>query len=211
MISAEALKQALIVSADRMIASREDLCALDAVAGDGDLGATLATGFTHVREMLEGFEQDDVGAMLKQIGIELGRKAPSTIGALLATAFMRAGRDLDGVSGLDAPQVVVLLTSVAAGVAERGHVTTGMRTILDAMESGAAAAADASDRGANATLALREAAAGARAGAEATADMEPQVGRAGWIKDRARGTADAGAVAWATFLDGLVDGLPEDR
>ncbi len=206
-ISAGALKRALRTAADYMCAARDDLCALDALAGDGDLGATLATGFAHVRAMLEGFEGDDTGAMLTQVGVCLGRKAPSTIGALLATAFIRAGRKLDGISGLESPNIVEMLDAATDGVSERGKVTTGMRTILDAMDAGAVAAASASAQGLDPTVVVLEAAAGARIGAEATAQMEPQVGRAGWIKERARGTQDAGAVAWATFMDGLAAGF----
>jgi hypothetical protein len=36
--------------------------------------------------------------------------------------------------------------------------------------------------------------------------MEPRHGRAAWIPERARGTPDAGAVAWAIFVGGLAEG-----
>jgi len=199
----------VLSAAERMCLARDDLCALDALAGDGDIGTTLATGFTYVQEVLSKHEGDDVGAMLIQVGIGFGRKAPSTIGALLATAFLRAGRELTGVSSLDAFHIAAILEAAAAGVSERGEVTTGMRTILDAMDAGAVAAADAAAHGLGPSIALRNAADGACAGAEATALMEPMVGRAGWIKDRARGTKDAGAVAWAVFLDALAQAVDD--
>jgi dihydroxyacetone kinase len=167
----------------------------------------MATGFTHVREILEGFEGDDVGAMLTQVGVSFGRKAPSTIGALLSSAFIRVGAELEGVFSLGSSDVAAMLQAATEAVAERGKVTTGMRTILDAMDAGAVAAAKAAARGVDPTVVFREAADGARTGAEATAAMEPRVGRAGWIKDRARGTQDAGAVAWAMFLDALAEAV----
>lgn len=36
--------------------------------------------------------------------------------------------------------------------------------------------------------------------------MEPKFGRAAWIPERARGTKDAGAIAWALWVDALAEG-----
>jgi dihydroxyacetone kinase-like protein len=48
--------------------------------------------------------------------------------------------------------------------------------------------------------ALRAAAEKSGEGVEATKDMDPQHGRAGWIGERAKGLADAGAtVVWRSF------------
>jgi phosphoenolpyruvate---glycerone phosphotransferase subunit DhaL len=200
---------ALFSAADHVCDARDELCALDAAAGDGDLGATLATGFTAIRESEGIVGAADVGAALSQAGMELARKTPGTIGALLATAFMRGGKSLDGVVDPTPAQVAEMLAVATAGVAERGGVTIGQRTVVDAMASSAEAAAAAADRGASLVETLDDAAQGAREGAEATKDMEPVVGRAGWIKDRARGMPDAGATAWAVFLEGLAAGYHE--
>lgn len=206
-ISSATFEQALLLAGDRVIAAREQLCALDAAAGDGDLGVTLANGFAHVREsFLADPPNVDVGAALVRVGSELGRKAPSTIGALLATAFMRSGASVAGRSELHAEDIASILRVAATGVAERGAATAGQRTILDAMLAAAAGAEAAAAGGDDAAAVLGAAAAGARAGADATAGMEPQLGRAVWIKDRARGVPDAGAVAWATLLEGLAGG-----
>ncbi|HVW18842.1 MAG TPA: DAK2 domain-containing protein [Solirubrobacteraceae bacterium] len=207
-ISLPELRDALRSASERMLAARDELCALDAVAGDGDLGATLATGFTHAIEALDGPEgSGDASALLTQIGAAMARKAPSTIGALLATAFIRGGQALDHASDLGPAQLAGMLAAGSAGVAERGRVTTGQRTVVDAMEPAAKAATAAAERGEGVPVVLRDAAIAARAGAVATAEMEPQVGRAGWIADRARGSADAGAAAWATFLEALADAV----
>jgi dihydroxyacetone kinase-like protein len=206
-ISSTIFEQALLLAGDRVIAAKEELCALDAAAGDGDLGVTLASGFGHVRD---SFAADppppDIGAALGRVGGELGRKAPSTIGALLATAFIRSGASVAGRTELQAADIASILSAAASGVAERGKATANQRTILDAMLAAAAAAVDAAGRGEQAAAVLGAAAAGARAGADATAGMEPALGRAVWIKDRARGIPDAGAVAWAILLEGLADG-----
>ena len=200
----------MAVAGQRVCAAQDELCALDAAAGDGDLGATLAMGFTHLNRWLETFDGDDVGALLFAYGAELARTAPSTIGTLLATAYMRAGKQVSGLTELQGPDVAALLEAAANGVAERGRADVGQRTILDAMFPSSSAAADAVEQGRDAQDAMRAAAIAARAGADATAQMEPQHGRAGWIKDRARGLEDAGAVAWAIYLGGLADGCNTD-
>jgi dihydroxyacetone kinase-like protein len=206
-ISAKAFRAAMILASDRMCEARDELGALDAAAGDGDLGATLAIGFAYVRELVQKDEGDNLGALLVQTGAVFAQKAPSTMGALLATAFAEAGRQLDGVSAMTTAHVTAMLDAAAKGVAERGKVTTGQRTVLDAMVAAAEAAGQCQH---GPVFALRQAATSALAAAEATADMEPQVGRAGWIRERARGHADAGATAWATFLSGLADGLLDE-
>jgi phosphoenolpyruvate---glycerone phosphotransferase subunit DhaL len=211
-IPAPAFARALLFTCDRVDAAKDELCLLDAVAGDGDLGATLASGFMHVRAALEdsGLDQGDIGALLKQAGSVLARKAPSTIGALLATAFMRAGGELNGCTELDAGQAARLLRSASDAVAERGRVVVGQRTVVDAMAPAAEAGAEASRRSSDPVEVFRAAAAAASLGAEATAEMEPVVGRAGWIADRARGHADAGATAWAIIVAAIAEELESE-
>jgi dihydroxyacetone kinase-like protein len=205
-ISAPRFKQALAAAGDRVRGARDELCALDAAAGDGDLGVTLDAGFAQVAVVLDGSSEDaDIGALLRQIGLELATKAPSTIGTLLASAFLRAGRELAGRTELGGTDAVVFLSASAAGVAERGHASVGERTVLDAMAEAADAAAAKAAQSDSAVEILEAGAAGAQEGAAATAVMEPRHGRANWIKERAQGSRDAGAVAWAVFLSGLAE------
>jgi dihydroxyacetone kinase-like protein len=205
-ISLQTFRQGLLVAGRRVSAERDMLCALDAAAGDGDLGATLAMGFGHVGEALETSDAGDIGRLLAETGSLLARKSPSTIGALLATAFLRAGKALAGAVELDADDIVAMLRATYEGVADRGGAELGQRTVLDAMDGAVTGATQARDAGLGPFEALRSAAVGASAAADATQDMEPVFGRAAWIADRARGTKDAGAAAWALYVDGLAEG-----
>lgn len=206
-LTTRALQAALTAVVDRISTSRQELCALDAVAGDGDLGVTLATGFTAVRPLLENTSSDDAGDLLIRVGMELGRKASSTMGTLLGTAFMRAGAQVRGKSALTVADIATLFEAARDGIGERGRVEVGQRTVLDAMAPAAAAARAAAEQGLSAPAALRRAAEAAIEGAAATSEMEPRVGRAGWLADRARGHRDAGAVAWATITDALASAV----
>ena len=206
-IPSQVFRNALLVASDRVCEARSELCELDAVAGDGDLGVTLATSFAAIHQLVAELDEPDSGAVLTHIGVELSRKAPSTIGALLASAFMRAGRELAGIVEIDAVSVAMMLCAAATAVAERGGAVAGQRTVLDAMDAAAVAAERASSFGAPVAETLELAAAAARAGAEATAEMEPQHGRAAWIGAGARGRPNAGAAAWATYVGGLAEGV----
>jgi phosphoenolpyruvate---glycerone phosphotransferase subunit DhaL len=225
------LARALLHACQRVRAARAELSALDAVAGDGDLGESLAIGFAAVAEALAPAAESapgttavagttpaagpaptaDAGTILVLAGTALSRAAPSTFGTLLGMAWRDAGRELGRTAELSAADVVRALDAMAAGVAKRGEVVAGQRTVLDGLLASRDTAAKAAARGAGAVAAIRAAAAGAREGAAATTAMRPQVGRAGWIGDRARGNPDAGATAWAVIASALAEELSGER
>ncbi|MCU1489770.1 MAG: dihydroxyacetone kinase, phosphoprotein-dependent, subunit [Acidimicrobiaceae bacterium] len=201
------LRASLLLACDRFAGSSEELCALDAAAGDGDLGATLATGFKAVAEKLPDLGEVSPGAMLVEVGNELARKAPSTIGTLLAWAHIMAGRELEGVEALSPADVATFFRSAQKAVSDRGKAKPGERTVLDAMFPSADAAECAASKGQDVIDIFRSAAAAAASGAEETTGMSPRHGRAGWIGERAKGKPDAGATAWAIYVSALADGV----
>jgi dihydroxyacetone kinase-like protein len=202
-LSTAQVRDALLAGSESVVRARDELNALDAAAGDGDLGVTLATGFTAIEQLLAEQPGEDVGQLLTRVGIELGRAAPSTMGTLLATAFIRAGAVVHGHNQIGSSDIASMLEAAANGVRERGHVEPGQRSVLDAMAPAAEVARHAADNGLAPSLVLEQAASAAAEGAERTREMEPRVGRAGWIGDRVLGQLDGGAVAWAQLLEGL--------
>jgi dihydroxyacetone kinase len=110
-----------------------------------------------------------------------------------------------GHQTISAADVADMLEAAGKGIRERGQADVGQRTLLDALVPSAEAAHRASVEGTTATVALARAAEAAAHGADATAEMQPQVGRAGWLAERARGHRDGGAVAWSILLAGLAD------
>lgn len=208
-VSAANLKTAMLAAGRVMADERDALSGLDAAAGDGDLGATLAAGFGHVNEALAGLGDDDVGWLIKTAGMTLARKAPSTFGALLGGAYIRVGTEFLGTGELTAQDVARLMASLLNAVSERGGAVPGQRTMVDAMD-GASRAAAAVAGEADAVQTLIAAAVGATEGADATAEMDAQFGRAAWVSERARGHMDAGAVAWATYLTALAQSVRSD-
>ena len=189
----------------RLQEQQAELGRLDGLAGDGDLGVTLARGFAAVVDAVDQSHPQRPGAVLGLVSSTLSTKAPSTMGTLLATAFKEAGTALGAAECVGRAEVLSMLDAAARGVARRGDVEGGERTVLDAMLPALKAArGTAEDEGVEAVLAA--AARGAAEGAEATSQMEPQVGRASWVGSRVIGTPDGGAVAWSLILAAMADG-----
>src|SRR4051794_40798531 len=93
-LTSDRLRESLLFACERLKDARQELCSLDAAAGDGDLGATLANGFAAVADRLLAMGNARPGAIFIEVGSELARTAPSTLGTLLAWAHLTAGRAL---------------------------------------------------------------------------------------------------------------------
>ena len=200
------LRSALLHVCSKVTACSAELSRLDGVAGDGDLGQTLAVGLGAMAGKLAAAQPADVGEVLTLAGATLSRAAPSTFGTLLGLGLRAAGRQASGSPDLDAAGFVAILTTLADTISARGQVTPGQRTMLDAiLAARLAAERAAAEPGAPLPAVLRAAAGGSADGAAATAAMRPAVGRAGWIGDRVIGSPDAGATAITMILAALAD------
>mgnify|MGYP002635235836 FL=1 len=175
-------------------ANSEEFTRLDSEAGDGDLGLTAGKIAVGIRTALAE-PGDSVKQLVLALGKEISKAAPSTFGTLYASGFLAAGLALNDED--DAlTQLKTGLQAALEKIAQRGKSEEGQRTLLDALGPGSRAASLATD----VTSALAGAAVAAGEGVEATKAMTPQHGRAGWIGERAKGIADAGAtVIWRSF------------
>ena len=175
-------------------ANSEEFTRLDSEAGDGDLGLTAGKIAVGIRTAL-GEPGDSVKQLVLTLGKEISKAAPSTFGTLYASGFLAAGLALNDEEDALA-QLQTGLQAALEKIAQRGKSEEGQRTLLDALGPGSRAASLATD----VRSALASAAVAAGEGVEATKGMTPQHGRAGWIGERAKGIADAGAtVIWRSF------------
>ncbi len=183
----------LVVAVARDLAGHADLLnRLDGLAGDGDLGVTATHGAAAIEAVAIDAAAMEPAAALRRLGRAIASGAPSTSGTLIAFAFMAAGA-ADLPDAEPGARIVAALDGARRSIAERGQVGPGDRTMLDALAPAVDAFHIALSEGATITVAAARAAEAAEAGAQATTKMEPTVGRAGWLKDRARGNEDPGA------------------
>jgi len=122
------------------------LTELDQAVGDGDLGVT-AVKLAKALEAAADQGDADLGRFLAQTGMPLNRAAPSTMGTLMATALMQAGKRMVGKESLTATDLAQLLSAATEGVRTRGKANLGDKTLLDALQPASAAFAAALSEG----------------------------------------------------------------
>jgi dihydroxyacetone kinase len=188
--------------------ARDELNRLDGAAGDGDLGLTMTTAASAATKIAADLDARPLPEALRALGMELARSAPSTSGTLFARGLLQAGREaVDHASEPPVARAAALLRAAIAGIQKTGKAEPGDRTMLDALVPAAEALEDAAERGETPKAAITAAAEAARTGAEATKDLEPKVGRASWIAERAKGNVDAGAYAIAIIAEAVATAI----
>lgn len=177
-------RRLIVTVCERLIALEETLNGLDAKAGDGDTGSTVATGARSVLERLDALPLADPAATLAAIGDSLGVAMGGSSGVLLSIFFTAAAQASNGGATLS--------KALLAGLDRMtfyGGARVGDRTMVDALEPGLKAL-DAKGLDAAATA--------ARHGAEATAAMEKaKAGRSAYVGTKLQGVVDPGAHAVA--------------
>ena len=219
------LVRALTAAASALEASADELNRLDGFAGDGDLGITMSEASRALKDVLAANQDMGGGPLLSACGAAIARKAPSTSGTLVATGFLRAAKAVTGTAvtgtavtgtagteaggteagGTDAggTGVEALERAFAAatlGIQARGKAAPGDRTLVDGLDAVCTSLRESLAAGHTLTDALHFAAAAASAAADRTVGMEPKVGRASWVPQRAIGHPDAGCAMLAIAM-----------
>ena len=190
-----------------LIAQKDYLCQLDGAMGDGDQGVTMAIGFGAIQAALPALQGQDIGTILTTSGLAFNGTAASTIGALLATAWLRAGKEAKGKTEIGLTDLAAMAAAASAGIQERGKAQLGDKTVLDALAPTVAALQTAAAQGTLLPTALAQALAAAEAGLAATIPLKAKVGRAAWIAERAVGHQDPGATSFTLLLKSAVEYL----
>ena len=179
---------------------------LDAALGDGDSGLTAEKGARGMLEYLSSTPPaEDLGKWLSGAGMAYNRAAPSTMGALIATAFMGAGKAALGKSHLTLPLLAVMLLEADRGIQVRGKSKPGDKTIVDALHPAVQAFCRALEYGKSGQEAGAEMVSAARQGRDHAVDLQSRVGRAGWVGERTVGQADPGTVLFVGALEAVLE------
>ena len=207
-MSDQALAQAELVVrtiAQTAVDNEKYFCELDAAAGDGDFGYSLARGFEIVVSDWDEIDRSDPGTLLKKTAIILTKRIGGTSGPIWGTAFLRAGTTAGAVDRLEQAQIIAMLRASIEGIKARGKSDVGDKTLLDALVPAVDTLEERVSTGDDSAAALRAAATVARERAEATRSMQAMRGRASYTGERSIGTLDAGAMAVAVMFEALAD------
>jgi dihydroxyacetone kinase-like protein len=185
-VAAAARRVAAALKADQAM-----LTELDQAVGDGDLGVT-AIKLAEALETAADQGGGDLGKFLAQTGMALNRAAPSTMGTLMATALMQAGKEVLGKESLAAADLPQLLRAATEGVRTRGKANPGDKTLLDALQPASDAFAAALSEGKSLTAAAEAMVAAARDGRDRVTPLRNRIGRASWLGERTEGKVDPG-------------------
>jgi dihydroxyacetone kinase-like protein len=184
--------------------NKDYLIDLDSKMGDGDLGLTMAAVFAALDDFASSYADSDIGGLLMKGGIAMSKAAPSTMGTLMATGFMRGGKAVKGCSELGAAEIASFWTAFVEGIMDRGKAKPGDKTIIDALFP-AAEAWTASVGSADLAGAAKLAAKAAEEGLEKTKEMVAQHGRAAYYQEKSRELQDPGATIGAILISTFSD------
>lgn len=171
------------------------LTELDSAIGDADHGSNMQRGFRAVVAALEKEEPAGPGAVLMLAGRLLISTVGGASGPLYGTLLRRTGKALGDATEVTSAQLTEALRTGVAAVAQLGGAKAGDKTMLDALEPAVealgtsfAAAAEAADNGALATVPL-----------------QARKGRASYLGERSVGHQDPGATSSALLIGALAE------
>ena len=175
--------------------NKEYLTRLDSAIGDADHGINMGRGMTAVNAKLDGLEGDDIGGMLKTVGMTLVSTVGGAGGPLYGTLFLQMGMATAGKTELEPEDWAAALDAAVKGVEMRGKAEPGDKTMIDALIPARDAYSAALAEGASFEDALRRSAKAAEEGMEATTPLVARKGRASYLGERSAGHQDPGATS----------------
>jgi len=191
---------------DMFAAQREFLIALDGKVGDSDLGITMSKSFAAAYDTVaaEG-EGAGLTKLLRSAGAIMAKTAPSTMGTLTATGFLRGAKVLDGLDAIGTPEAAAFWRAFTTGIADRGKAKLGDKTILDVLDPVAVALEQAAASGVALAPAMKAATEAADEALEKTKAMVAQHGKAAAFQQKTVGLQDAGATVGVLLVKTMSD------
>jgi len=180
---------------------REFLIALDGKVGDSDLGITMSKSFTAAHAAVAAGPDAPIGKLFGKAGLAIARAAPSTMGTLTATGFMRGGKAIEAAAAIGTAEMAAFWRAYRDGVQERGKAKVGDKTVLDVLDPIAVSLEASAAAGQPLDAALAAAAQAASEALEATKLLVAQHGKAAAFQEKSRGLPDAGATVAVFIVD----------
>jgi phosphoenolpyruvate---glycerone phosphotransferase subunit DhaL len=184
--------------------NQDRLIEIDGIIGDGDLGLTMTKAFRSADDDISGSDEEDIGKLLAKAGMVMAKAAPSTMGSLVATGFMKGGKAVAGRGGaMEGKDIAEFFRAFSDGIMERGKTKPGNKTIVDVTDPVATALQEAVQTGADGPGLARAAIEAARQGEEAAKGMISQHGKAAIYREQTKGKPDPGATAGSLIVQGF--------
>ena len=119
--------------AGEISARKEELTALDSAIGDADHGINMDRGMQAVLAKLDGTAAEDIGALLKTVGMTLVSTVGGAGGPLYGTLFLQLGAATAGKTEITLEDWTAALRAAVQGVQARGKAEPQDKTMVDAL------------------------------------------------------------------------------
>ena len=187
-------------------------CELDAHAGDGDFGMSVAKGFKQLKtewhDMITNHTAD-IGIFLDACSLIIMEHCGGASGPIWGSAFRAASKNVGNKQELSIDEVAQMMAAVVKGIQDTGErafgrgAVVGDKTLIDALVPYAESWAQSAIDGDDIKIASTKAADAAVHGAKHTEEIVARMGRAGTAGERSIGYPDAGAYALGVIFTEL--------
>jgi phosphoenolpyruvate---glycerone phosphotransferase subunit DhaL len=178
----------------------DELNALDAKIGDGDLGVTLTRCARGILEILPGLPED-VGMVFMSCVQAITKVSGASFATLLATSFMGVAKATKGRSEVPWEEVSDFLSIARDAMMARGKAALGEKTVIDAVEAARSATEGLGDPEAILDAAIKA----VNDVIDRMRNQPNQAGRARIWSEKSIGLDDPGMVAFRLMLESLRD------
>ncbi|MGE4276757.1 MAG: dihydroxyacetone kinase subunit DhaK [Lawsonibacter sp.] len=200
-----------------VIRNEVPFCELDAHAGDGDFGMSIAKGFRQLKEEWRQItsDVDTMAEFLSRCSLVILEHCGGASGPIWGSAFRAASRYCEGKDRLNRQEFAALLADVVLGIQATGQrsfgrgAVVGDKTLMDALIPCAELWHDMCLEDYSFVHLFRLGAEAAVAGAQRTEQMVARMGRAGTVGKRSLSYPDAGAHALGVIFTELAEKIRE--
>lgn len=174
---------------------------LDSEIGDGDHGINLNIGFRDVMKQLSSWEELDLTALFKKVGMSLLSKVGGSAGPLYGSFFMKFGIPAASKNEVDFEEFYEMFKIGIEAIEARGKAVVGEKTMVDALRPGLDKFDECIKDGLEPIECFERFLDAAKVGANSTIDIIATKGRAMRLGERALGHMDPGAASSCYILE----------
>lgn len=217
-ITLENMKFIVDKMSESIIKNEVPFCELDAHAGDGDFGMSVAKGFKQLRrewdEIVE-HSSSNIGEFLDACSMVIMEYCGGASGPIWGSAFRAAGKNAESKEKLTTLEFGQMMKAALEGVQKTGErsfgrgAVVGDKTLVDALAPCADRIIDVANNDSSVDIidALKEGAKAAVTGAKETEKIAARMGRAGTVGERSIGYPDAGAYGLGVIFTDVSESL----
>ena len=201
-----------------IIENEVPFCELDAHAGDGDFGMSVAKGFKQLKsewKEITSNHSTTIGEFLDACSMIIMEHCGGASGPIWGSAFRAASKYAGDKQSLSIHEVAGLMQAAVKGIQDTGErsfgrgAVVGDKTLIDALVPYADTWEQCASNGENIKAASLKAAEAAVQGAKQTEAIVARMGRAGTVGERSIGYPDAGAHGLGVIFTNLAHAMNE--